>query len=201
MIWGLSALIQRLKTDRAASKGDTAAANAMTDEQHKLCRALIIFPNGQRRISKDDFRRRFPSALARGKLAPKWLEGAYARRSDDDLSCALLIGFVFGFVPGHRPLLQRLIDEDWHTSHEDVVSALVDLRATDNVEALFRATQWVPNYLDFDENRALAVKAIWGLGAIPGVEAEAKLEILAHAENDILRTNAINQLKRRHSAA
>ena len=196
--WGSSRLTKRLKGIGAVpSKPETAGSSPMTEDQQKLCRGLITFPNASPRVSKPDFLRRFPSAVAHGKLAPGWLEGAYERRSAGDLSCALRVGFVFGFAPEHRETFQRLIDEDWHTSHEDVVSALVNLPTVDNVEALFRATQWVPAYLEFDDNRALAVKAIWGLGAIPDAKAKAKLEILAYSENDILRTNAIKQLERR----
>ncbi|WP_073814917.1 hypothetical protein [Streptomyces sp. CB02261] len=45
---------------------------------------------------------------------------------------------------------------------------------------------WIPEYLDFDENRALAVKAIWALGAIPGTEAREALEDLRDDENEII---------------
>jgi hypothetical protein len=70
----------------------------------------------------------------------------------------------------------------------------------DTVGALFRATQWIPKSLEYDDARALAVKAIWALGKIPGPEAEAKLETLARSENTILRQNAVEQLERRNAA-
>ncbi|MET9438981.1 HEAT repeat domain-containing protein, partial [Streptomyces sp. NPDC006551] len=63
--------------------------------------------------------------------------------------------------------------------------------------ALVAATRWVPEYLDFDESRALAVKAIWALGAIPGEEAREALEGLRGDENEIIRENAVKQLARR----
>jgi len=197
----------------------------MNEEQRKLCRDLIIFPVKGRKISKEEFLRRFPSAVSRkggppkwlrgflpgsiprlvfsakqGALAVRWLQEAYQARNDDDLSCALIIGFSFGFAPEHRETLQRLIDEDWHQSHESAVSALVKIPSADNVDALFRATQWIPKYLEYDEFRALAVKAIWALGAIPGDAAQNKLEVLAQSENEILRTNAMKQLGRRNAA-
>jgi hypothetical protein len=169
----------------------------MTEEQRKVCRALIIFPNGARRISKEDFVRQFPSALENGKLALRWLSEAYRARSAEDLSYALLIGFTFGFAPAHKDILRRLIDEDWHCSHEDVVSALQTWPTADTVDALFRATQWIPKSLEYDDNRALAVKAIWALGKIPGAEAETKLEALARSDSFILRRTAEEQLERR----
>ncbi len=173
----------------------------MTEEQRQLCRNLIIQPDGRSRITKEDFLRRFPSAVENGKLALTWLEDAYQKRNADDLQCALTIGFTFGFVPEHTGVLCRLIESDWHYSHEDVVSALENLRTPDAVEALFRATQWIPKSLEYDESRALASKAIWALGKIPGPQAKTKLEALARSEDAILRNNAREQLERRHTAA
>ncbi len=172
----------------------------MTPEQRKLCGALTIFPNGSRRVSKEDFVRQFPSALENGKLALGWLDEAYRARSADDLNCALTIGFTFGFAPADKDILCRLIDVDWHYSHEDVVSALKTWPTPDTVEALFRATQWIPKSLNYDDNRALAVKAIWALGKIPGPEAETKLEALTRSDDAILRKTAAEQLEQRRNA-
>jgi len=55
----------------------------------------------------------------------------------------------------------------------------------------------VPPYLDFDESRALARKAIWALGAIPGPEARQALTWLMDAENSVVREGAEAQLARR----
>ena len=172
----------------------------MTEEQRKLCRDLIIFPNGQSRITKEEFLRRFPSAVEHGKLASRLLEDAYRAQDGGDLEGVLTIGFAFGFAPEHTKTLCHLVEADWHVRHEDVVSALDKLRSPETVEALFRATQWIPKSLEYDDARALAVKAIWALGKIPGIEAETKLEALARSDNAILRKNAEEQLERRHAA-
>nr|WP_240982708.1 HEAT repeat domain-containing protein [Streptomyces sp. S3(2020)] len=71
------------------------------------------------------------------------------------------------------------------------------LRSPQTVPTLVLATRWVPEYLDWDENRALAVKAIWALGAIPGPEAREALEGLRDDEDEIIRENAVKQLARR----
>lgn len=128
------------------------------------------------------------------------LEEAYSARNSEDIGCALVVGFSFGFGSEHISVLCGLVDEDWHDSHEDVVSALDKLRTTAAIEPLFRATQWIPSYLDFDEARALAVKAIWALGNLPGLEAEEKLRSIAQSDNVILRRNAEEQLERRRRA-
>jgi hypothetical protein len=174
----------------------------MTPEQRKLCWGLVITPmsRGKRQISEEEFLRQFPSSVEDGKLALWMLKEACRARSADDLESALIVGFVFGFAPEHKDILRSLVAVDWHHSHEDVVSALETWRTPDTVDAHFSATQWIPKYLDFDEARALARKAIWALGKIPGAEAEAKLVALARSDDAILRRGAEEQLERRYNA-
>lgn len=170
----------------------------MTEEQRKLCSDLTIFPNGSRRISKEEFARQFPAAVEHGKLALGLLEEAYRLQDDGELECALTVGFTFGFDPEHSEILCSLAEADWHVRHEDVVSALGDLRSPSAVGALFRATQWIPKSLEYDDSRALAVKAIWALGKTAAAEAEKKLQALARSDNAILRNAALEQLEQRH---
>jgi hypothetical protein len=176
----------------------SVAATTMTLEERNLCRDLIVTPpHGVSQISKEEFVRRFPLAVAGGKLAPSWLEEAYKAQNAEELQCALAVGFTFGFAPEHKEIFRRLIGEDWHYSHEDVVSALETWPVPDTVEALFRATQWIPKSLEYDDSRALAVKAIWALGKIPGTEADASLKALARSDDIVLRKTAVEQLERR----
>ncbi|MBB2749926.1 UNVERIFIED_ORG: HEAT repeat protein [Rhizobium aethiopicum] len=77
-------------------------------------------------------------------------------------------------------LLLQLLQEGWHFKHEDVVSALADLKAPEAVEALYKVTYWVPSYLEFDDARALAVKAIWALGAIADPPGAGLLDGVKH---------------------
>jgi hypothetical protein len=173
----------------------------MTAEERKLCRGLIVTPpRGARSISKAEFLRQFPSSVDRGKLALRFLEEACNTHDAEDLNCALIVGHTFGFGPEHTKILCRLVEVDWHYCHEDIVTALDQLRTTDAVEALFRATQWIPESLEYDDSRALAVKAIWALGNIPGNEAEAKLEAIVYSNDAILQKTAEEQLERRRKA-
>jgi hypothetical protein len=54
----------------------------------------------------------------------------------------------------------------------------------------------VPRYLEFDEARALAVKAVWALGGIQDPAAREALESLTTSANDIVAENAVAQLQR-----
>jgi hypothetical protein len=142
---------------------------------------------------------KFPSALEQGKLALHLLEESEATRQAEDLQCALIIGFTFGFASKHNEILCRLADADWHVSHEDVVSALqeIGIEHSETVKALYRVTQIVPDYLAFDESRALAVKTIWALGRIHTPEAEKALTCLERSNDRILSGEARLQIRRR----
>lgn len=114
-----------------------------------------------------------------------------------DVEIALFVCFTCGLTPTHLGPLLDLASAEWHNRHEDVVSALDELRTAEAIPALVRATQWVPEYLGFDESRALATKAIRALGNIPGSDAEQALISLADSDNDILSKTATTVLQYR----
>lgn len=151
---------------------------------------------GTRRISKKEFAHRFPSSLQDGKLAPELLDAASKARNAEE--CALIVGFTFGFSFEDRDVRVHLANADWHQSHEDIVSSLENWPTAETLAALFHATQWIPKYLEFDDNRALAVKAIGAIGKVRGALAEERLAELARSSNAVLRANAKQQLERRH---
>lgn len=104
-------------------------------------------------------------------LSLRLLRDAMERQDADDVEMALIVhaaadASVEKFL---EPLIE-LFPADWHREYEDIVRMLGHLRSPRTVPTLALATHWVPKYLHWDENRALAVKAIWALGAIPGAE-------------------------------
>ena len=72
-----------------------------------------------------------------------------------------------------------------------------DLVTVSAAFALFFATQWVPEYLEFDDARALAKKALWAFGSIPGERALCLLKLLAKWEDLLIREIAETVLERR----
>ena len=127
------------------------------------------------------------------------LRSAVVERSALDVELALIVGFAFGFTGSEEQLrvLIELCSADWHYKHEDVVTSLGGFRSPAAVDALYGATQWVPDYLDFDESRALATKAIWALGGIPGDAAYDALVRLSDSNDPIVSDGARAQLLRR----
>lgn len=112
----------------------------------------------------------------------------------------MTVGYRSGWDHRHVPVLCALAVEPWHRMHENIIFVLdKDLRDPRSIPAFVWATQNVPDYLANDEFRALAVKAIWGLGLLKHPAADAELEKLAQSEHPILRTNAMEQLARRRA--
>ncbi|MGQ0775200.1 MAG: hypothetical protein ACT4NY_12395 [Pseudonocardiales bacterium] len=130
-------------------------------------------------------------------LGLKLLRDALARRDPVDVEMALIVADVFGVTDDYLESLVALASKDWHFKHEDVVTLLGRLRSPEAVDALYEAAQWVPEYLDFDENRALANKAVRALGAISVEGAEKALKRLLSSDAEVIRNQAAAQLDRR----
>jgi hypothetical protein len=171
----------------------------MTPADRRAIASLVIVPGRSRSGSPEDVLRHFGTTDGRS-LGLRLLRDAVDRQDGLDAEMALIVCFTFGFTMDDLDLLVQLTSADWHRKHEDVMSALGLLRAPTAVGALYHAAWWIPDYLDFDESRALAVKAIWALGGTPGIEAEEALKRLLIAEDDIVRCAARAQLMRRAEA-
>jgi len=149
-------------------------------------------------VARDDILRHFDTDDGRG-LGLHLLREATSDRAPVDLEAAIIVCNLFGFGAEHLALLVDLVYEVWHQQHENVVSMLGKLKNPDATAAMYHAATWVPDYLDWDENRALAVKAIWGLGGTPGIEAERALLRLREDGDEIVREEAEAQLRRRNA--
>ncbi|MGW4699595.1 HEAT repeat domain-containing protein [Streptomyces sp. NPDC004285] len=169
----------------------------MTPEERDLVMGLVFVPGKGRRRTIDEVLAHFGECDG-GALALRLLRDAMERRDADGVDMAMIVSAAAG-VSGEEFLepLTELFPAEWHRKHEDIVSVLGRLRSPGTVPTLILAAHWVPGHLDWDENRALAVKAIWALGALPVAEARTALEGLRDAENEIIRENAVRQLARR----
>jgi HEAT repeat protein len=170
----------------------------LTPDQRSAIRALVVVPGRATTGSPADVLDQFGTADGRA-LGLALLRDAVDRQDGSDTELALIVCYTFGFTPDHLDLLVRLTSADWHHKHEDVVRALGKLRSPAAVDALQEMAQRVPDYLDFDENRGLAVKAIRALGDTPGPEAEQALTALLGSDSEVVRDAARQQLDRRAS--
>jgi hypothetical protein len=173
--------------------------NHLTRQQQRdLILSLAIVPGRGRKISPEEVLRQFRTADGPA-LGLRLLHDAIERRDGTDVEMALIIGFTYGFTKDYLEPLLLLSSADWHQRHEDVVTALQDLHTPAAIPAFVHATSWIPAYLDFDESRALARKAIHALGETPGAEAERALAELTGSDDEILRETARRVLQRRQA--
>jgi HEAT repeat protein len=146
-------------------------------------------------MSNEQFLREFGAADGMA-LGLDLLGDAVGRREPVDVELALVVCFRFGFTDGHLQPLLTLAFADWHQRHEDVASALGELRSPASVDALEHLVRWIPAYLESDEARPLAVKAIWALGGISSEAARRALTSIADSPCSILAEAAVAQLQR-----
>lgn len=168
----------------------------MTPEDRAVLFDLVIVPGRGSRRSPEDALRYF-GVTDGTALSLRLLRDAAEARDPVDVDAALIACAAFGVTAGHLAVLVALESATWHQGHEDVVAALGRLRSPEVVPSLLHAAQWVPDYLEFDESRALAVKAIWALGATPGPEALGALRTLLANGDERVRDTARAQLARR----
>lgn len=166
----------------------------MTPEERSRVMALMVVP-GRVAMSTDEFLAGFGAADGEA-LGLDLLCDAVDRRDPVDVELALVVCFRFEFSNDHVPRLLELAFADWHECHEDVASALGKIRSPMSVGALVHLAQWVPGYLEFDDARALATKAVWALGSISGGAAREALEVLARSDDSIVAENARAQLEK-----
>jgi hypothetical protein len=166
----------------------------VTPEQEQVIFGLVHAPSRPPTTSPEDVLRCFNTEDG-SALGLTLLSEAADHNDSDEVELALLVCKTFGFTDAHLPLLLALAGADWHVSHEDVVWYLGSFQSPDVVDALYRATQWVQGYLDFDDNRALARKAIWELGKQQSQKSRDVLRQLVDSDDELLSREARQQLE------
>jgi hypothetical protein len=86
------------------------------------------------------------------------------------------------------------MEEDWHHRHEDIASALQDIRVPSTADCLYRAALRKHDYLAYNDSEALAVKCIWALHDIGTSEAGEKLKFLSQSPSTPIRETALERL-------
>jgi hypothetical protein len=168
----------------------------LTPEQQNQIFGMVFVPGQGRLVEPDDVLRAFGYSDGRA-LGLKLLRQSIDDRDADDMEASLVVVGSFGVTPEHFGMLIDLLAADWHQRHESVVYLLDRLRDPRAIASLARVATWIPDYLDWDENRALARNAIWAIGKIPGDESRAMLVELSQSQDDVVRQGAQEQLKRR----
>lgn len=111
------------------------------------------------------------------------LENTLARKDSDAIEENLTELFKAGLSIEAGPTLVKILSEDWHSEHEDIVRWLQKIKYPLACETLFSAATKQFSYLDYDECFGLARKCTWALADIGTSEAKAFLLILAEDSN------------------
>jgi hypothetical protein len=155
----------------------------------------LVFGFASGRLSIDEFVRQFDvDPQIDHDCVRRALECAIDHRGAEELECAMVLAFSFGLSASWAPMLCNLLRERWHTSHENIVGALQDIRDPSTVDCLFETALERYAYLDYDDSFALAVKCIWALHDIGTAYAKEKLKILADSDITAIRENARERL-------
>jgi hypothetical protein len=158
-------------------------------------RQRLVIDLASGRISTDEFVSKFGVDLRRDReFVHHALRQALDQKSSHDVECAMVLAYKFGLFASLAPTLSTLLREDWHHSHENIASALQDIRDPSTVEDLFHATLTSHAYLAHDHGHALAVKCIWALHDIGTANATDKLALLANSNVVAIRENARKRL-------
>jgi hypothetical protein len=149
------------------------------------------------RISEDIFLASYPATSDDVvDLGRKILEVAATEQVDTEVEHGLLLGFHYGITHSYVGSLLRLANAPWHHSHENIVSALDDLRVPEAADELYKAALADYPYRDYDDSYSLGVKAIWALGNLATEPAIQHLGALRRCGIRTLERNAKQQLVR-----
>jgi hypothetical protein len=131
-------------------------------------------------------------------ISRKLIHEAVIERNANDLAKSVIL--AQGFIEEGEVLELQipLLREDWHYLHEDIVFEMSQHTKPEYVDCYLKMIEWTPSHLVWDPARALAVKAIWGLGKTLTSQAEAILQELAESPEEVISRNAKEQLIRRN---
>jgi hypothetical protein len=165
----------------------------VNDDERELIWALVTIPAGPEPLERDGFLTAF-GATDGVVLGLDLLRDAIARQDGVDAEYALIVTFKFGLTPEHVSLFLTLASADWHHCHEDVASALQQLRPLNAVPVLEKLTMKEFDYLAYDEGRALARKCTWALADIGTTAAREALGRLTQFSDPQIASYAARRL-------
>ncbi|EKY3230867.1 HEAT repeat domain-containing protein [Cronobacter malonaticus] len=168
----------------------------MNSEQKNLVLSVVNNkPHRAGKITDEEFLKLFPCTQGNVEdFIDDILKNAHFSKDLKEVEYALYIGFHFGFTSKHEDILIHLLDDDFHYKHDDVVRALIKIKAkSDNaVNVLYKCALSEYDYLADDRedgNYTLAWNCIYALVKIGSNYAIDKLKALSK--------NPISEIKKK----
>lgn len=149
-------------------------------------------------LTKENLLKKYPINLIEDKAyILSSLEYAYKNKNADDVGYTLsllIFDADFNKTDKYVEILCKLLYEDWHFSHEDIVSLLQGIKSPKSIDTLYKTALTEFEYLNYDDTYALARKCIHALGEINTEKAKEKLILLAQSNIPIIKEKAEKQL-------
>jgi len=159
----------------------------LNQEDTNLIERLRIGLDGKQLITPEEFTSAFRSRLdSPTNIVEGLISEALTSKNPNEVELAMVVGFNLGFSEVHINILEALAHADWHYSHEDVASALKKINTAECVNALHHLAIWIPDYLAYDDFRALGSKAVWALNDIGTPSSQQALQEIAETQNDLI---------------
>ncbi|EIZ8958162.1 hypothetical protein NUU98_18680 [Cronobacter sakazakii] len=170
----------------------------MNSEQKKLVLSVVNNkPLRDGKITDEEFLKLFPCNQGNVEdFVNDILKNAHSSKDPKEVEYALYIGFHFGFTSKHEDILIHLLDDDFHYKHDDVVLALVKIKAkSDNAaNALYKCALSEYDYLADhreDDNYTLAWNCIYALAKTGSNYAIEKLKELSKSSIPEIKSKAV----------
>jgi hypothetical protein len=170
----------------------------MNSEQKNLVLSVVNNkPLRSGKITDEEFLKLFPCAQGSVEdFIDDILKNAHSSTDLKEVEYALYIGFHFGFTNKHEDILIHLLGDDFHYKHDDVVRALVEIKAKsdDAVNALYNCALSEYDYLADDredDNYMLTWNCIYALAKIGSEYAAEKLKLLSRNHIPEINSKAI----------
>lgn len=147
-------------------------------------------------ISKQELIKLYPVPLTDEYLIDE-LKSAINKKDSKALSFTMILVYFREFFSNDLlPILEPILVEDWHQSHEDIAFLLQKLKSPSSAKWLFQAATMNFDYLEYDEFFALARKCMWALAAINTPESRKMIQELATVDNEVICEHAEEQLEK-----
>ena len=129
------------------------------------------------------------------------LEIAYNEKNASDLDLIMYVGFAFNlFNYDYIDVLSKLLIEDWHYKHEDIVSVFEDLTPPEVVDILYQTAFKKYKYLACDgDYNSLSQRCLWALRKINTSKALEKLLECSKSDDPYIRKEALMHLEQINS--
>lgn len=148
-------------------------------------------------ISEKKFLKHFSYDISKNpNIIVNLLKEAYENKNAEDVEGAISLVFRYNLVENNIELICKLLVEQWHYSHENIVSYFQQLKNPETIDCLYKTTQTKYDYLEYNDCYSLIVKCCWALGDINTPESKEKLRLLAQSDNEIMQNAAKEQLER-----